>query len=87
MNDTGIEHLKRAKEALGSEVALAEVVGVKQPSINYMLRKGSRVPAEWCLPIEAATSGRITRHQLRPDLWPEESTIPDAAAPQQGEAA
>ena len=71
---TGIEALKLAKDTLESEAALAAAVGVKQPSVNYMLRKGKRVPAEWCLPIEEATGGKITRHDLRPDLYPEQVT-------------
>lgn len=70
MATSGIIALKRAKALLGSEAAVAEVVGVKQPSVNYMLRTGRRVPAEWCIPLERATGGKITRHQLRPDLYP-----------------
>lgn len=67
----GIEALRVAKELIGSEAALAEVVGVKQPSVNYMLNNGKKVPAEWCIPIEEATDGEVTRHQLRPDIYPE----------------
>ncbi len=73
MSETGIDALRRAKDALGSENALAQVVGVKQPSVNYILNSGKRVPAEWCLPVETATEGKITRHDLRPDLYPEEA--------------
>lgn len=62
--------LKRAKEILGSQRALAEAVGRKQPTVHGILNGGERVPAEWCLPIERATNGEITRHQLRPDLYP-----------------
>lgn len=69
---TGIDALKVAKDTLGTEAALADAVGVKQPSVNYILKSGKRVPAEWCLPIERATEGKITRHQLRPDLYPED---------------
>ncbi len=72
MSETGIDALRRAKEKLGSEQALADVVGVKQPSVNYMLRSGKRVPAEWCIPVEEATG--ITRHALRPDLYPIEDS-------------
>lgn len=66
----GIAALRRAKDALESEAALAAAVGVTQPSVNYMLRKGKRVPAEWCLKLEAATGGKVTAHDLRPDLYP-----------------
>jgi DNA-binding transcriptional regulator YdaS (Cro superfamily) len=75
----GIEALRRAKELLGSEAALAEVVGVRQPSVNYILNAGKRVPAEWCIRVEDATDGKVTRHQLRPDLYPadRESSAPE----------
>lgn len=69
---TEIDALWAAKKLLGSQQALATVVGVTQPAVHGVLKKSRPVPAEWCLPIEEATDGKITRHQLRPDLWPEE---------------
>lgn len=67
---SGILALRRAKEILRKQAVLAEAVGVTQPSVAYMLRSGKRVPAEWCLPIERATKGAVTCHDLRPDLYP-----------------
>lgn len=72
MKATGIDALKRAVEVLGTQTAVSRVVGVTAQAVSDMVRNGQRVPAEWCLPIEAATAGQITRHQLRPDLYPEE---------------
>jgi DNA-binding transcriptional regulator YdaS (Cro superfamily) len=69
----GIEALRQAKVILGSQAAVARIVGVEQPSVHYILAKAEKVPAEWCIPIEKATDGQITRHQLRPDLYPQES--------------
>lgn len=83
MEITGIEALRRAKEILGSEGAIAAVCGVKQPSVNYILNGGKKVPAEWCIPLERAiaalakrdgTNESITRYQLRPDLYPIEES-------------
>jgi DNA-binding transcriptional regulator YdaS (Cro superfamily) len=65
-----IQALQRARDILGNQTALAAAVGVTQPSVNYMLRSGRRVPAEWCLAIERATEGQVTCHDLRPDLYP-----------------
>jgi DNA-binding transcriptional regulator YdaS (Cro superfamily) len=73
MTDPGIVALRRAKDLLGSQQRLAEAVGKKQPSVHEILKRGKRVPADWCLAVERATNGAITRHQLRPDLYPEES--------------
>jgi DNA-binding transcriptional regulator YdaS (Cro superfamily) len=70
---TGIEALRSAKDVLGSEKAVADAVGVKQPSVHYILNRAERVPAEWCIPLDLATAAagkRITCHQLRSDLWP-----------------
>jgi DNA-binding transcriptional regulator YdaS (Cro superfamily) len=47
--------------------------------VNYILNAGKKVPAEWCLAIERATAEKcaelgegepVTRHDLRPDLYP-----------------
>jgi len=72
MNQTGIDALRRAKDILGSQEAIAQIVGVKQPSVHHALTKAEKVPAEWCIPLEKATEGEITRHDLRPDLYPRE---------------
>ena len=59
--------LKTAIERAGGQVQLGQAIGVSQQRISYWLRK-HMVPAEYCLPIEAATG--VSRHDLRPDLWP-----------------
>lgn len=61
--------LRRCIEILGSQRAVAAVVGVKQPSVNYALNKSGLVPAEWCIPLESATGGAVTRQDLRPDIY------------------
>lgn len=67
----GIEALKVAiSEHFGSQGAAAKVVGRTPQAISEIVRKGKKVPAEWCLPIEQATNGAVTRHDLRPDLYP-----------------
>ena len=75
MESSGIDALRRAKEILGSEAAVAATVGVKQPSVHYQLNSGTIVPAEWCIPLERATAEKgekIQRHQFRPDLYPQD---------------
>ena len=59
---------------LKSQVATARIVGVSPQAVSEILRRGKRVPAEWCLPIETATAGAVTRHDLRPDLYPNKET-------------
>lgn len=66
----GIEALIRATEIVGGQAELARISGLKQPSISRQMSRGKKVPAEWCLPIEQATGGKISRHDLRPDIYP-----------------
>ena len=48
--------------------------GVSQPTVWAWLKQGKMLPAEFVLKTEAETG--ISRHDLRPDLYPRE----DAAA-------
>lgn len=71
--------IAKAVRMLGGQTALAVAIHdqhrtVKQQHVWKWVRAG-RVPAEYCLAIETATGGRVTCHQLRPDVFP-----PDPAA-------
>lgn len=62
--------LKNAIEICGGQTALAKAIGVQQPNIwNWLHRAGGVVPAEYCLKIESATNGEVTRYDLRPDVF------------------
>ena len=55
-----------------SQSCLARKIGVGQPYIwNWLNRSNGRVPAEYCLAIEEATLGQVTRYDLRPDVFGE----------------
>lgn len=71
----GNEALKRAIKKVGSQAALAEKIGTTQSQIWYWLTRAKKPspPGEFVLPIEQATGGEVTRHELRPDLYPEPS--------------
>ena len=60
-----VEALRQAVERIGSQSALAQLVGVAQPTVWRWL-KGQRIAAEHVLAVEDATG--ISRHDLRPDL-------------------
>lgn len=49
---------------------LAKMVGVKHPSVHAWVRRG-RVPAARVIQVEEATG--VSRHRLRPDLYPVEA--------------
>jgi TorA maturation chaperone TorD len=62
MRDAGLEEAIRAAGGVG---ALAQKIGISQPSVSNW----SRVPAERVVSVEAATG--VTRAILRPDLYGE----------------
>ena len=64
--------LGRAVLAAGSQSALARKIGLTQQHVwNWLYRMG-QVPAEYVIRIEKATG--ISRHELRPDIYPIEET-------------
>lgn len=62
--------LNRAIEIAGGQAALAKLCGVKQQTVFCWLRKFGRVPAARVLQIEKIVNGVISRHDLRPDIYP-----------------
>ena len=69
--------LEKAVQLAGGQTALAKTVDVKQGHVWWWLNKSGKAPAEKCIDIERATNGAVTRHELRPDIYPIE---PGAAA-------
>ncbi len=65
--------LEKAVEILGSQAELARKIGKKQAHIWNWLHRDRRVPADMAMQIELATDGKVTRHELRPDIYPEAS--------------
>ncbi|WP_375290889.1 transcriptional regulator [Qipengyuania sp.] len=73
--------LKQSVSVAGSQGALARLCGVKQPTVWKWLNKKKPLPAEHVLRVEEATG--VSRHDLRPDLYPREEppAPPSATAP------
>lgn len=66
--------LVRAIEIAGSQAALGKLIGTSQQRVwTWLHNLEGKVPAEFVLPIEAATDGAVSRHELRPDLYPREA--------------
>ena len=85
VNIMGGHALATAVEIVGGQAALARILGVTQPNVWHWLHKSERVPGEYVLKIEAATGGKVSRHDLRPDLYPPNMTRLEPAA-QAGES-
>lgn len=66
METTG---LQVALDKAGSQVRLAEICGVSQPTVWGWINKGrGLIPAEYVIAVETATG--VPRHELRPDIYP-----------------
>ena len=60
--------LKKAVKLAGSQAKLADLLGVRQPSVAGWFMRGY-MPATRVLQCVAALGGRITKEELRPDLY------------------
>ena len=71
--------LTHAVELVGGQSALARACGKKQGHVWWWLNRSGRVPAESVIAVELATGGRVSRHALRPDLYPNDPPAPATA--------
>ena len=61
--------IKRACEEVGGRIALAKLIGVSPSYVSQLIAGARPLPVERCPEIERATSGAVTRRDLRPDDW------------------
>ena len=76
-NMTPYEALLAAVDKAGSLAALARICGVSTTAVWKWVQSSKRMPAEYVLRAEAATG--VSRHALRPDIYPFE--MAGASAP------
>jgi|SRR5687768_2093402 DNA-binding transcriptional regulator YdaS (Cro superfamily) len=69
---TPFEALQAAVAQAGSQSALARVCGVSQTAVWKWIQRGKRLPAELCLVVERETG--VSKHLLRPDIYPSNPT-------------
>jgi DNA-binding transcriptional regulator YdaS (Cro superfamily) len=58
--------LLTASRLLGSQKALAKVIGAKPTQLNAWINMGIEIPFEYAIAIEQATGGRVTAEALSP---------------------
>lgn len=87
------EHpIDRAARIVGDRVALARLCDVTPAAVGNWKQRG--IPVHYCVRIEVATAGAVTRQEMRPDdwkqIWPEladqQPNQPPAKASQAPEA-
>lgn len=66
--------IERAAQLAGGQSALARKLGCTPQAVSKMCSTG-KVPAERVLAIESAVDGAVTRHELRPDIYPTEQQV------------
>lgn len=60
--------LERAIKIAGNQAALARLVK-KDPGHIAMWKKRGKVPPDAVISVEEATGGKVTRYDLRPDIF------------------
>lgn len=72
-----MQWLAKAIEHCGTQAELARRVSefkknpkIRQAHVWNWLNRDHAVPADMVLAVEEATSGQVSRHGLRPDIYP-----------------
>lgn len=65
--------IAKAVRIVGSQAELARLCQTSQPRIWQCLHRNKVLPAELVLVVERATQGKVSRYELRPDLYQEAS--------------
>lgn len=74
--------IELAGEAVGGLAKLADLLGLDIQRVSNWRIRG--IPIEWCVAVENATGGTITRRELRPKDW--RSIWPELIAPEEPKA-
>jgi DNA-binding transcriptional regulator YdaS (Cro superfamily) len=61
--------IKKAIAIAGSQQALADGIGLSQKGISWLLIHAQNVSAEIAVNVHKYTGGRVSKHDLRPDLF------------------
>lgn len=63
--------IEKAALIVGSQLALAEALNVSPQAVQQWVATG-QAPPRRVIAIEQATNGEVSRHELRPDIYPED---------------
>ena len=70
----GMSAIFKAAQILGSQKRLADLLGVKAPTVSQWLKGQRPVPVLRCPEIERLTRGEVRCEDLRPDIEWEQHT-------------
>lgn len=77
-HDSAHEALRRAVGVAGNQTAFERLTGAKQQKVSVWLRDRKVLPGEYVLAAERETG--VSRHDLRPDLYPRDDAAPATLA-------
>lgn len=63
--------IEKAVAIVGSQTALAAKIGVRPQAVQQWVATGI-APVRRVIAIEQATGGKVSRCELRPDIYPED---------------
>jgi DNA-binding transcriptional regulator YdaS (Cro superfamily) len=69
MNIENLTPIEKAAQVVGGISQLAAACEVSPQAVHKWIKTKS--PAERCIQIELATEGKVTRYELRPDVFGE----------------
>ena len=78
-DDARIKALRDAIDEVGSQSAMARLLGITQASVWGWLNRGTPLPPQHVLKVEAATG--VSKHDLRPDIYPRDPAPAPVSAP------
>lgn len=67
------------EDKLATQGEIAAEVGVTQGYVSHWCNNRSPIPAEKVLPLFWATGGRVSPHEMRPDIYPDPEWTPPIA--------
>ena len=67
MSESTSNAVRRAIEAAGGPRAVAAALGISPQAVS---KWPDRLPAERVLDLERLAGGAVSRHELRPDIYP-----------------
>ena len=74
-------NLKKYLSARGQQASITRKIVAQQSDICNWKNRKKKIPIHFCVKIERATDGQVTRKDLRPDdwhlIWPELSEKDD----------
>ncbi len=67
---SALKAIRKAVKLAGGQSALARKLGVRQGNVWSWLNRSKRVDENYAIPVEKAVESKVTRYELRPDLYP-----------------